>query len=176
MKNNNEYKIAIFGAFASIIFTAIYDFIKAKPILSTFWNLLKWIWNHIFEFQLKIWQILIFFITIWIIKSIIKVFKKPNENLTTQNDADWLNYTEDNINGLNWRWKWIKNVLTHKWNIEDLTIACNKCGTSMHLDDSYVYGKTAECPRCENRIRDYKDLVKIEAIIIDNVKRDMYKK
>lgn len=96
--------------------------------------------------------------------------------MTQNKSADWLNYTEDNIGGLNWRWKWERNVLTQQWNVVDLTIACNKCGTSMHLNDSYVYGKQAECPRCDNQIRDYKDLQKTESIIIDNVKRDLYQK
>ena len=176
MKANNEYKIAFFGALLSIIFTAIYDFIKEKPLLSTFINFLKWIWSHIFEYQLKVWQILILIVLIWLIKAILKAIKKPKESVTQNKSADWLNYTEDNIGGLNWRWKWERNVLTQQWNVVDLTIACNKCGTSMHLNDSYVYGKQAECPRCDNQIRDYKDLQKTESIIIDNVKRDLYQK
>ena len=176
MKKNNEYKIAIFSALISIIFTAIYDFIKEKPFLSTFWNIIKWIWNNIFEFQIRIWQILLLSILLLIIRKIIISFQRIKKGTIKQNESDWLNYTEEIIDGLKWRWKWIKNPLTHKWNIDDLTIACSKCGTSMHLDESYVYGKTAECPRCENHIKNYKDIIKIESIIIDNVKRDMYKK
>ena len=106
----------------SIIFTAIYDFIKSKPIFSTFCDLLKWIWNNVFEVQLQIWQILLIIITFWIVKSIIIAMKKNSENLSNQNSNDWEHYTKDNIDGLNLRWKFIKNVKSNEWNVQNITI------------------------------------------------------
>ncbi len=51
---HSEIKIAIIGAFASVIFTAIYDWVKDKPVLSTFKNICKWLWKNIFQFEIKV--------------------------------------------------------------------------------------------------------------------------
>jgi len=164
---NSEYKIAIFGAAVSIIFTAIYDWIKAKPILYTLKSILGWIWNNIFKFELPVWQIIILLMVVLILNKILK--KSPKENIE-ENFNDWLNYTEDSFDGLKWKWIWQK--VFGKWNIENLSPICPECGTTM---EQYNMMRSATCPRCDHRIYDFKSSSKIEAIIIDNVKRDLYK-
>ncbi|HCO20623.1 MAG TPA: hypothetical protein DIT47_06000 [Flavobacteriaceae bacterium] len=172
-KKNNEYIIAIFSAVLGIILTAFYDTIKEKPILSTFWNILKLIWQNIFEFEIKFWQLLLFFVVIFNIRII--VFSKKKSDIKQVDTNDWLSYVEDTIDGTKWRWKWTRNPLNHKFNISELTIVCNKCETSMHLEFEYGTGNYAVCPRCENKIYKFKDIDKVELIIIDNINRDLYK-
>lgn len=167
----NEIILAFISALISIIFTAIYDYIKEKPFFSTLSYIINWIWNTVFEFELNIWKIILIIIGFTIIKKIIKFLSK---NDTSTND--WLNYTEDSIEGLKWRWKWRKNPLTHKWNVDDIRIVCSNCGTSMNMDYNITYGDNfAECPRCDKKISRFKDIGKIEAIIIDNIDRGLYK-
>lgn len=166
-----DVKIAIFSAFAGIVFTAIYDLIKSKPILSTFWNGLKWIWNNIFEFQLTVWQILL---GIGILILVLYVLAKREDGIQG-NQFDWRSYVRDRIHDMNWSWFWEKNILDGKWNVKDLRPVCDSCGTKMHLNDSYGWDrKFADCPRCGKVYTDRKDLTKIEAVIIDNVQRGIF--
>lgn len=170
----NEIILAFISGLISIMFTAIYDWAKEKPIFSTFTYMTRWIWNKIFEFELKIWQIILIILGFTIIKRTIKFLSK--NNISTNDENDWLNYTEDSIEGLKWRWKWNRNPLNHKWNVNDIRIACNNCGTSMNMDYDISYAENfAECPRCDRKINRFKDVDKIEAIIIDNVQRGLYK-
>lgn len=167
-----DKKIAVFSAFAGIVFTAIYDLIKSQPILSTFLNWLKWIWKNIFEFQITVWQVLLL---ISILIFTLYLLSKQRNN-TPENKIDWLNYTKDKIHGMIWSWFWEKNPLNGKWNIKDLRPICDSCGTKMKIDDRFHYMKFAECPRCNKIYNDRKDLEKIEAIIIDNVQRGIFPK
>lgn len=166
---SSEIKIAIVGAAATVVFTAIWDWIKQKPILTTLINILKWLWQNIFEFRFALWQILALLIIYKIIRTLIKKTVKETQ---TENKNEWLNYTEDDIDGIKWKWFWQKNALG-KWNIENLRPICNKCGTSMKLHEigSYDY---ADCPRCEKSISEFKSPNKVEDIIIDNVHRNLY--
>lgn len=168
----NEIILAFISGLISIMFTAIYDWAKEKPIFSTFIDIIKWIWKNLFEFELKIWQILLLIFGFTMIKRITKILSKKNTPINNEND--WLNYTEDFIEGLRWRWKWHRNPLNHNWNVNNISIACHNCGTSMNMDTSYVEN-FAECPRCDKTITGFKNIDKIEAIIIDNVQRGLYK-
>lgn len=167
-----DIKIAIFSAFAGIVFTAIYDLIKSKPILSTFWKGIIWIWKNIFEFELKVWQIILVVLLLMFILYLLS--KRKNKSPEIQ--FDWRDYTKDTIHNITWSWFWEKNPLYGKWNIKDLRPLCDSCGTKMKLEDSYNRDKFAECPRCGNVYTKQKDLEKIEAIIIDNVQRDIFPK
>ena len=167
-----DIKIAIFSAFAGIIFTAIYDLIKSKPILSTFWNALKWVWKNIFEFQLTVWQIILglgFLILILYLLS-------KRENEAGENQIEWLSYVNDNIHNVKWSWFWEKSVLDGKWSVKDLRPICNSCGTKMHLNNTSWEKKIADCPRCEKILYEHKDLAKVESVIIDNIQRGIYPK
>jgi hypothetical protein len=162
---SSEYKIAVFGAVIGIILTAIYDFIKEKPILSSLWNILKWIWVNVFEFTVSIWQIILVLIIIYFIKKL-----KPKKE---KEIPKFLKYVSDEFDEITWKWKWEWNPLTQQWNVQNLIPQCNKCGTSAILNESYV-DKYATCPRCENFMNELKSTEKIEAIIIDNIDRELY--
>jgi len=163
-----DIKIAIFSAFAGIVFTAIYDLIKSKPILSTFWNGLKWIWINIFEFEVTIWQIMLGILTLFFILYLLS----KRESKIPENQFDWRDYTKDKIHNMTWSWFWEENFLNQKWNIKDLRPICDSCGTK----DNYRSNKFADCPRCGKIYKERKDLEKIEAIIIDNVQRGIFPK
>lgn len=167
-----DIKITIFSGFVGIIFTAIYDLIKSKPILSTFWNGLKWIWRTIFEFKLTIWQILLILGILILILYILSYRNKDDEIL--ESEFNWRLYNKDIIHDMNWSWYWEKNILDGKWYIKDLRPVCNSCGTKMHFSNSSWSSEYAECPRCELKYHDQKDIKKIEAVIIDNVDRSIF--
>ena len=100
-----------------------------------------------------------------------KKIKRTNKDESKDIKNDWLDYKNDTFHGLEWRWVWRKN--TGKWNVDDLSPVCPKCKTTMDLDNGYSYN-SATCPRCDNYLTNIKSPIKIEAIIIDNVKRDLY--
>ena len=167
MKENksSEYKIALFGAIIGIVLTAIYDLVKEKPILSSLWNIFKWIWKNIFEFTVSIWQILAVLLLFYLIKKL-----KPKKETDI---PPFLKYVTDEFDEITWKWKWKWNPLTQQWNVQDLIPLCNKCGTSTLLNEEYA-DKYATCPRCENFMNKLKSTDKIEAIIIDNIDRKLY--
>ncbi len=169
---HSEIKIAIIGAAFGVIFTAIYDWIKAKPILSTFVSFCKWLWKNIFQVELSIWQILLAIFLFLIIKGILKNFKKETTN-DTLDENHWLNYKEDSIDGVKWKWNWQKNTMTGKMNIDDLRPVCPNCETPMDLHESGSY-QFADCPRCEKILDRFKSPPKVEAVIIDNIQRNLY--
>jgi len=168
-----DTKITIFSGFVGIVFTAIYDVIKSKPILSTFWNGLKWIWKNIFEFELTVWQVLLGF---GVLILILYLLSLRNSDGVLENGFDWRSYNKDRIHNMSWSWYWDKNPLDGKWNVKDLKPICNSCGTKMHFDNSSWSSVYAECPRCESKYHEQKDLTKIESVIIDNVQRGIYPK
>jgi ribosomal protein S27AE len=170
IKPKSEYTIAFFGALLSILFTAIYDWIKEKPIMFTLGNIVKWLWNNIFEFSLTLWQIILGIILIVIIKNL---FKKVNPENNTKNNSEWLNYLEDSFDGLKWKWSW-KNNGYNKYKIDDLKPICSKCGTSMIIHDN-IYSLSARCPRCEHYLERFKAPNEIIHLIHDNIDRDLYK-
>ena len=164
-----DYLRGLFGGFITIIFSAIYDFIKHKPFLSTLVSSIKWVWNTIFEFEVKIWQIIIIGLLLVFIKKILLTNKK--EVINNQEIAiKWLGYTEDTIDGVIWSWNWQKKYGSGNYYITELVPLC-ECKTPMKL---YNGSSFAICPRCDKHISDFKSPDKIDAIIIDNIKRDLY--
>lgn len=165
----NDYKIGIFGGIIAVISSGIYDYIKEKPILTSIKNLFMWIWEQIFEFEIRIWQILIIIIILVIINS----FSKTNntEKTTTVNFTD---YNRDTIHGTIWSWSWEHNIFENKWQVQNIIPICDKCGTRMKYEFNYGAELTAKCPRCDNRQTKLKDKEIIEALIIDNVHQNLH--
>ncbi len=162
----SEYKVALFGATLGVLFTAIYDFIKERPILTTLWNSLKWVWKNLFELKITIWQLLL---ALAIIYTLFKIRPKKKE----KQSPDFLNYTTDNFDEIKWKWDWKWNSITRKWHVDNLVPLCTKCETATMLNEDYI-DKYSTCPRCDNFMDKLKSSEKIEAIIIDNVHRNLY--
>ena len=160
-----EYKVAVFGALISVLFSTIRDWILEKPFLSTLSIILKWIWNKFFEFRIPVWVIIsvILLLVLWN-----KI--KPRKKKTT---ISFLQYERDEFHGVQWKWNWERNSFTHKWNIINLAPICNNCGTTTILNESYVR-IYSNCPRCDNTMNELKSTDIIKAIIVDNINRDLH--
>ena len=52
----------------SLVASFIYDKIKEIPLFSTIWNILKWIWTSIFEYELKVWVLILTVFAIYLVK------------------------------------------------------------------------------------------------------------
>ena len=165
-----DYKIALLGGVITIISSGIYDYIKEKPLLSSLKFLFQWIWNQIFEFEIKIWQILIVLVFIIIISFIIKNSKVEKPKST----VSFKDYVRDKIHGTEWTWNWEHNFLENKWQVSNITPICNKCGTRMKFESSYGSNLSSKCPRCDNRQTNLKDKEIIEALIIDNIHQNLH--
>jgi len=165
-----EYKVAIVSAVAGVIATGIYDFIKEKPILSTLWSGLKWIWNTIFEAQFTVWQFLLFIIILLaLLLFILWLTTKGVNSSSNAGTANWLAYEEDTIDGTTWKWNWEKG-LSGKYEAKHLRPLCHNCGTSMQFYEG-SWDTYYECPRCDERLKRVKSKYKVESIILDNVHR-----
>ena len=58
----SPWGISIGTAIFSLLLTMGYDYSKEKPILTTVWNVLVWIWElilAILNFNLKVWWIIV---------------------------------------------------------------------------------------------------------------------
>lgn len=151
-----------------LITSFIYDGIKQFPFLSTVWNILKWIWTTIFEFELRVWQIILGVLVLLIIAEIVDRRKKQS---TTP--PKFHSYKTDKFHLINWKWDWAFDYTSKKWYASNIKPICPKCNTTMHYD--YSFGNfQGRCPRCENLIKNMKDVKDIEAIIIDNVDKGSF--
>lgn len=128
-----------------------------------------WIWEQIFEFEIRIWQILIIATILVIIYSFSKTKKK--EETTTISFRD---YIRDTIHGTIWTWSWEHDIFENKWQVQNITPICDNCGTRMKYEYSYGVESTAKCPRCDRRQTNLKDKEIIEALIIDNVHQNLH--
>ena len=153
----------------AVISSGVYDYIKEKPLLSSIKSLLIWIWEQIFQFEIKVWQILIIAIILVIIYSFSKTKKK--EEITTISFRD---YIRDTIHGTIWIWSWEHDIFENKWQVQNITPICDNCGTRMKYEYSYGVESTAKCPRCDRRQTNLKDKEIIEALIIDNVHQNLH--
>lgn len=165
----NDYKVGIFGGVIAVISSAVYDYIKEKPILSSVISFFIWIWEQIFEFEISVWQILIILIIFVVIYSFIKTDK--TEKTTPIN---FTYYNRDTIHGTIWTWDWQHNTFENKWQVQNITPICDNCGTRMKYEFSYGFDSSAKCPRCNNRQTNLRDKEIIEALIIDNIHQNLY--
>ena len=160
----SEIKNAVLGGIIGIILTAIWDFIKQVPIFSTLSKLPNWFWS-ILNYKIAVW-IFIVFIMLW---NFIKIIIQRKSSKEVQNNSfDFLNYTEDEIDGNKWRWNWKKHY-TGKYVIENLSVLCPNCNTPMKFD---YYLSTATCPRCNSISRNCKNPDNVQSVIIDNLNRE----
>lgn len=158
----NELKNAVLGAIMGIFATAVWDCLRDIPLFSTLIKISKWVWINILNFTIPFW-ILILIVIFWKILKL-TFFKRGTER---NNSLEFLNYNEDDFDGLKWRWQWKKNS-SGKYNVDNLTIVCSKCQTPMKFD---AFSNCYICPRCNKRIRDFKSPYDVESVIIDNLNR-----
>ena len=108
-KNTNWFIAGLSPITLGIISSAIYDYIKAKPILSSLFSILKYIWNFftsILTANLKVWWVIVVFIIYLVIKAFFKkklIEKKPEPPV-------FINYTNGRFQNWIWKWKWLWNT------------------------------------------------------------------
>jgi hypothetical protein len=162
----------IFGIATSVIGSFVYDILRGKPILSTFIDITKSIWEFtidLLSYDLKVWWLLIIVALIILIIYLTHYF-----NTQDSQEPKFINYREDRFKNWRWTWNWKLNERNNKWSVVDLTPYCPKCGTTL-LDNSTVFESTYECPNCDFNTGRYNQLPEnvrhIEALIIDKAKR-----
>lgn len=126
----STWAIAIFSV---VIGPLIYDFLKEKPIMSTFLSFLT--------FDLKVWWVLLALATLFIW---LKLYVSRTNRRIKSAVPD---YKEDEINGRRWTWQWEWNIYEREWSVIKLKCYCPHCDT--RLDKHEAGGKVLlDCPRC----------------------------
>ncbi len=166
----SPWTISLVTAIFSLLLTMGYDYSKNEPILSTVWNIIKWIWHIIIvilNFDLKVWWILIALLVFIIF---VYVFDKYNNSETFK--PDFYSYREDKLKKWRWTWNWKWSNSKKAWVISNLSAHCPNCDTPM-IEHSSIYGLSFDCPRCEFSANDSEceEPYKIERIILDNIDR-----
>ena len=166
----SAWTISIGTAIFSLLLTMVYDYSKEKPILTTVWIMLKWLANlvwTIFNFDLKVWWIIVAVILFLLIIVLIDKFKKV-ETFT----PDFYNYREGKFKRWKWTWSWNWSNSKNAWLISNMKAHCPNCDTPM-IGLSTMYGLSFDCPRCDFRANDDQcdEQHKIERIILDNIDR-----
>lgn len=176
--SNNDWKkspwiIALGAAVAGSLVSFILDISKDKPIFSTIWSWLVWIWNIIVTFlnlNIRVWWLILglflIFIILWIISNI------NRESIKTR--TNFLNYKEDTLKKWKWGWGWEYDQFKKKWYVLDMHPYCPQCSTRLMEPSLYSPYK---CPRCNfsaSHYSEYKD--EIEHLILDNIEKGNYPK
>lgn len=151
----SPWTIAIFSA---VIGPLLYDFLKEKPILSTFLSILT--------FDLKVWWVLLALgaVFFWLRSYV----KRMNRKLR----AAVREYRDDEINGRRWTWTWEWSNYEREWCVEKLKCYCPDCNTP--LTAKFLGEKTLfDCPRCNFQELNDRSLNfdRISRIICDNYDR-----
>lgn len=144
------------------------NFLSDGWVLSALWTIWDWIVICLFFRIAVIWILC----GLSVIVAGLYVYIRLRLKFEESNIMPFLSYTEDVFDGYKFRWEYRKGYFG-KYEISNLTLLCPKCETPMH---SNYNGH--DCPRCNHQVYTsaLKTWEKIEAIIVDNVKRDMYKK
>lgn len=166
----SSWAISIGTAIFSLLLTMVYDYLKEKPILTTVWEILKWLGNFVWtilNFDLKVWWLLLAVVSFILIIILIANVKKEKTF-----KPDFYSYREGKFKRWRWTWGWQWSDSENAWGISDLKAHCPNCDTPM-IKHSSFYGLSFDCPRCEFRAEDSQcdEPHKIERIILDNIDR-----
>ena len=138
MKNwiKSPWGISISTTIFSFLLTMGYDYSKEKPILTTIWKVIVWIWDlilTILNFNLKVWWIIVAIGLFILILFLIDKFKKEE---TFKPDFD--SYREGKFKRWKWTWGWNWNQLKNAWSISDMKAHCPHCDTPMINNSSFL--------------------------------------
>jgi len=166
----SPWGISLGTAIFSLLVTMGYDYSKDKPILTTVWNILVWIWNliiSILEFNLKVWWIIV---TLGLFIFILYLNNKFKQDETFK--PDFYSYREGKFKRWKWSWGWKWSQLKNAWIISNMRAHCPNCDTPM-IEHSSTYGLSFVCPRCDFQASNSQcdEPQKIERIILDNIDR-----
>lgn len=118
----SPWGISIGTAIFSLLLTMGYDYSKDKPVLTTIWNVIVWVWDltlTILNFNLKIWWLLVAIGLFIFILYIIDKFKKEETF-----KPDFYSYREGKFKKWKWTWGWTWNNSKNAWVISDMRAHC----------------------------------------------------
>lgn len=174
------WKSALFTVIIGpITATALYDYFKEKPILSTLGFILKSIWLFILSvlnFQLRLWWIAIGLSILYLLLWVINKFNEYRQ--AEPKKPGYALYTSENYNNWLWKWDWVWNAKIQNWQIHNLHPYCKRCDIEL-VDRSLLTRELFECPRCgksyDGHHRETDNEEAVEKIILDNVRKGKYK-
>ena len=149
------------GAFFGVVGPAIVSQVMKIP----FWSGFK----YLFTFPIPLWIVLLIVFAIYLIRKITVTSK-------FEEIPDYHNYTQEKINGVTWKWRYIRTD-SGRWGIDDLRPICSECESVTKYEfDSYSPTNSfkASCLQCSNVMAPLRSLTDIEAILIDNIDRNIY--
>jgi hypothetical protein len=162
------------GIAATAIGTLVYDKVKDKPILSTFWGWIVMAGHGIvssLNYQLKVWWIPAAIVCIILLLLVIAYFQRdtPEDNHQPIKPP-FADYVEDRFSKWTWRWDWqLKN---DGWDVINLTPYCEKCDTPIQEYGDF-FSSDPMCPRC--KVRTYpkysEGTKETKVLILDNVRK-----
>ena len=167
MKNKKVKKIFhspwFIGITVTTICSALAESFSRFKILTAIIKLFINIKNLIFKFfsasiSIPLWLfILILLVSVVFIVLILLSLLGGKET-----SPNFLNYIEDRLFGIVWRWKWEYNRFSKKCSIEDLFPFCPNCDCQL----LHPYENEFECPNCDFESPDYpKSAFELELII-----------
>jgi len=144
----------------------IYDFIKEKPLFTSLWNIVIWLYENILNYKLSLWFVVLLYIFVF---SVFLFLRNRKEIVLPS-------YTEDYFDGLLYRWKWqiSSNKKEISINLQSIEVCCNKCNTPLKVSDNYNFGLKGECVRCGKYHFALKYMKDIEILILDNYNKKNY--
>lgn len=173
---SNNWVITVGGGLLVILLLRLIDWLFINNL---FWGKIKTIFNIVLEFfnttySVKLyWLILIpiiVLLTIILILYIFSLFSSNNNNNEVAKNPDWINYTKDVFDGLQYRWKY--NFYNKEYQINVIQVYCNSCNCPL------VNGT---CPNC-NKMYDFsmynsqlKSEDEIKALIVHRIENNLYK-
>lgn len=169
----NPWTVTIGGGLVVLLITVIVDAITAEKIFNTLKALLSFVWNIVISFlnfRLKVWWILCgIAVIVFVLYILIRVNDAKPQNIEK---PKFLEYTEDHILGLSWRWNWEK-MYDGKYRIENLEAVCSNCGTPLVYEHLDCY----KCLRCQNEYCiGWVEPQNVQMLIEDNVRRRYFSK
>ncbi len=146
-----KLKNPVFLAFGPVVLTSILtilvDWIRKKPILTTLWIIVQWLYRkviNLLNFEIKVWWILIFLIVaVLALRIAVYIYDK----IHPQEEPEYLKYTSDFIDGWELEWEWEKGP-HNSYRITNFRPVCQYCGTS--LAPKYGSHGPFKCFRCGN--------------------------
>ena len=169
----SPWTVAIATVIMTPIVSFIFDIVKDKPIFSTIWGWIVWLWNLIISFlnlNIKVWWLIIGIgVIIFILWIISNINNEPKKSL-----PDFLEYKRGTLKKWTWGWEWEFDHYKKKWHVSDMHACCPQCNT--RLMEGFTHNPD-KCPRCDFYASYYFENKKeIEYLILDNIDKGNYPK
>jgi len=167
---NSKLGIAVITGLLNFIGTLINDWLKEKPILTTFISIINFSTcqiSKLFSLEIKLYWFFLIFIFIFLVYKLVLFFKQK------KGKPHFYNYNEGILKKWHWSWEWQLDKKTKFWKIQNLKAYCPKCNSQLLIQANFLHGTSAECPRCDFLVlgEECEIPYKIESIINDNIDR-----